>query len=75
MFDPTITDPDRHSYDALGPLGNDALTFSVADFRTYTNAESFVPEGAGDTTLRGPATAEQQAAIDIVDWTITVRRL
>jgi hypothetical protein len=76
IFDPTITDPKQHTYDGLGPLGNDAIRrFDPRQFLTLTNADAFVPEGPGDSTLQGPATQTQKNAVDIVDWSVSVRRL
>jgi hypothetical protein len=74
-FDPTVTDPALHCYDALGPLGNDAVSFSATEFRTLTNADSFIPEGPNDPTLQGNVTPDQRRAVDIVNWSITLRRL
>ena len=76
IFDPTVTDPRQHTYDGLGPLGNDAIRrFDPRQFRTLTNADAFVREDAGDTTLQGPSTPAQWNAVDIVDWSVAVRRL
>ena len=76
IFDPTITDPRQHTYDGLGPLGNDAIRrFDPRQFLTLTNADAFVRESSGDTTLQGPATQAQKNAVDIVDWSVAVRRL
>lgn len=74
-FDPMITDPALHCYDALGPVGNDAFSFSTSEFRTFSNDDSFVKEGPSDTTLQGNVTPQQRQAVDIVDWSITLRRL
>lgn len=76
IFDPTVTDPRQHVYDGLGPLGNDAVRrFDPRQFLTVTNADAFVREGSGDATLEGPATQAQKNAVDIVDWSLSVRRL
>lgn len=75
IFDPTVTDPALHCYDALGPVGNDAVSFSTNEFRTITNDDSFVREGPNDTTLQGNVTPAQRQAVDIVNWSITLRRL
>lgn len=75
IYDPSVTDPAQHCYDGLGPLGNDAVTFSTSEYRTYSNADSFVTEGANDSTLRGNVTDAQRAAVDITDWSITLRRI
>ena len=75
IFDPTLTDPDRHSYDGLGPLGNDAITISTKEFRGYSNSGSLVPERSNDSTLEGPASPQQKDAIDIIDWWFAIKRL
>jgi len=76
IFDPTVIDPDDHVYDGLGPLGNDAVRqFDPRQFLSLTNADSLIHEGAGDSTLEGPATEEEKNAVDIVDWSLAVRRL
>lgn len=76
LFDPTVIDPDDHVYDGLGPLGNDAVReFDPRQFLSLTNADSFIPEGAGDSTLEGPATEQEKNTVDIVDWSLAVRRL
>ena len=75
IFDPTITDPARHCYDGLGRLGNDAVTIPTTEFRSYTNGSATVSEGANDSTLRGSVSAARRNSVDIVDWTVTIRRL
>ncbi len=76
IFDPTITLPTENVYDGLGHLGNRYITMSLNEFRTIRNADGlFEEEGIGDNTLIGPATQEQRDAVDIADWTITLRRL
>ncbi len=76
IFDPTVTNPDQHTYDGLGPLGNDALRiFDPTEFMPINNDGAFVRELEGDSTLLGPASPEEQAAVDIVDWQITPRLL
>jgi len=75
IFDPTIADPDRHCYDGLGPLGNDAITLPAGEFRTYSNATTFIREDPDDVTLQGPVTEQQRDAVDIVDWRVSVTRL
>jgi len=68
IFDPNITDPDEHTYDGLGPLGNDAIrVFDPNEFLPISNDDAFIQEQAGDSTLVGPATEQQRAAVDIVD--------
>jgi hypothetical protein len=76
IFDPGITDPNLHSYDALGALGNRYVTFRTTQYQTIDNSSGlFEREGPGDTTLLGPTTQSQRDSIDIVDWSITIRRL
>ncbi|HEY3396851.1 MAG TPA: hypothetical protein VGM19_04245 [Armatimonadota bacterium] len=76
LFDPSITDPRRHCYDGLGPLGNDAIrTFDPRQFPTLNNATAFVHEGAGDSTLQGTTTQAQRNSVDIVDWSVYIQRL
>ncbi len=76
IFDPTIVNPDDNTYDGLGRLGNDAIRlFDPSEFLPISNDTSFIREEAGDSTLLGPATQYEQAAVDIVDWQITPRRL
>ncbi len=76
IFDPTVVDPNQHVYDGLGPLGNDAiLVYDPWEFRAISNSDAFVKEQANDTTLEGPATEDEKKAVDIVDWSITTRRL
>ena len=76
IFDPNITDPDEHTYDGLGPLGNDAIrAFDPNEFLPISNDDAFIQEQAGDSTLVGPTTQQQRDAIDITDWRITPHRL
>ena len=81
IFDPTITDPRRNCYDALGSRpyqqGNAYVTFSVRQTRTILNGDSFTPETGGDQTLApgGPFTQQERDAVDIIDWRIMIRRL
>ena len=77
IFDPTITDPDEHVYDAIGLLGNDFVSFSTTQDRTITSNDSLNPEAANDPTLAGPPSRTQadRDAVDLVDWSLTVRRL
>ncbi len=76
IFDPNITDPNEHTYDGLGPWGNDAIrTFNPNEFFPISNDDAFPPEESDDSTLVGPATEQQRAAVDIVDWQITPHRL
>lgn len=76
IFDPTITDPALHTYDALGRLGNRYVTFRTNQFQTINNASGlFEQEQANDTTLQGNVTEEQRNMVDLIDWSITIRRL
>jgi len=76
IFDPNITDPDEHTYDGLGPLGNDAIRlFDPNEFLPISNDDAFIKEQAGDSTLVGPTTQQQRDAVDITDWRITPHRL
>lgn len=76
IFDPNITLPNQNVYDGLGHLGNSYITLSLNEYRTTTNSEGlFEREEAGDNTLEGPATQLEKNAVDIVDWTITLRQL
>ena len=49
--------------DGLGPTGNDYVTIPLTQTQTYTNAESSIPEQAGDVL---------DPQLDIVDWQIEV---
>ncbi len=76
IFDPNITDPNEHTYDGLGPWGNDAiLTFDPNEFLPISNDDAFPSEESGDSTLIGPTTQPQRDAVDIIDWRITPHRL
>jgi hypothetical protein len=76
IYDPTITNPRDHVYDGLGPLGNDAIRRNdPRQFLSFSNDTSLIRETAGDVTLEGPATQPQKNAVDIVDWTLSIRRL
>lgn len=81
IFDPNVTDPRLHCYDALGSLpyqqGNAYVTFSVRQTRTISNGEFFAPETGGDRTLApdGPFTQQERDAVDLIDWQIVIRRL
>jgi hypothetical protein len=76
IFDPNITDPNLHSYDGLGTTGNRYVTFRTTQYQTISNGSSlFDEEGAGDATLVGPTTQLERNSLDIVDWSITIRRL
>lgn len=76
IFDPTITDPTLHSYDGLGATGNRYVSFRTTQYQTINNASGlFEQEQAGDSTLIGPTSQAQRDSLDIVDWSITIRRL
>lgn len=75
IFDPTVVNPDEHTYDGLGRLGNDYFTLVTNQFQTVENGDLLVREEAGDPTLTGPSDELARAAVDIVDWRVTVRRL
>ena len=76
IFDETVTDPNQHTYDGLGWLGNRYVTFRTDQFQTIDNSSGlFEQEGANDDTLIGPATAAEQSQVDIIDWSITIRRV
>jgi hypothetical protein len=75
IFSAVVVNPDENTYDALGPLGNDYVTFPTNEFTTIQNGDFIPQEGAGDPTLVGRATVEERAAVDLVDWSITTRRL
>lgn len=76
IFDSTVVDPHLHCYDGLGPLGNDAIAnYKPLDFRNISNDTSFVRELARDSTLQGTVTQAERDAVDIIDWSVTTRRL
>ena len=76
IFDPQITLPNENVYDGLGHLGNRYVTISLNEFDTIDNDDGlFEREEAGDNTLEGPATQVEKDAVDIVDWSVTVRQL
>ena len=77
IFDPSVTDPDLNCYDGLGTLGNDAVTISAREFRSYSNAYVTADrrEGPDDVTLRGRASPERRASVDIINWWASIRRL
>jgi hypothetical protein len=76
IFDPTITDPARHCYDGLGRMGNRYVTFPTDQYQTISNSSGFYEqEQANDPTLAPIITQTQRNSVDIVDWTITIRRL
>jgi len=73
IFDPTMTNPGLHTYDGLGPQGNDYVTFGLQQNRTILDRD--LSRAGGDLTLQGPATPEEKDAVDILDWQIVVARL
>lgn len=75
VFDPTVVNPDAHTYDGLGRLGNDYFTILTNQFQTIRNGDLLTREEADDPTLVGPDSPQARASVDIVDWSVTVRRL
>jgi hypothetical protein len=75
IFDPTVVNPDAHTYDGLGRWGNDYFTILTNQFQTIRNGDLLTAEEADDPTLEGPASPQARASVDIVDWSVTVRRL
>lgn len=76
IFAPEITDPNQHTYDGLGRLGNRYVTFRTDQFQTINNSSGlFEQEQGNDTTLEGPTTVVQRNSVDLIDWSITIRRL
>jgi len=75
IFDPTVVNPNAHTYDGLGRLGNDYFTILTNQFQTIRDGDLLTAEEADDPTLEGPDSPEAQASVDIVDWSVTVRRL
>lgn len=76
IFNENVTDPAQHTYDGLGRLGNRYVTFRTNQYQTISNSSGlFEQEEAGDPTLQGTATADQKNQVDIIDWSITIRRL
>ncbi len=74
IFDPQAL-PTLHVYDANGPRGNDYVTIRLNQFATYKNGDGLIVEGANDSTLQGQASDTEKASVDLIDWTVTVRRL
>jgi len=74
IFDPQATDADN-VYDANGPRGNDYISLRLSEYGVYHNGDRWVKEGADDPTLQGPGSEQDHAAVDLVDWQVTVRRL
>lgn len=75
IFDPTVVNPDAHTYDGLGRLGNDYFTILTNQFQTLRDGDLLTEEEADDPTLEGPDSPAARASVDIVDWSVTVRRL
>jgi len=75
IFDPTVVNPDQNTYDGLGRLGNDYFPVVTDQFQTVRNGDFLGREEADDETLEGPWSDEDQASVDIVDWSVSVRRL
>ncbi len=75
IFDPTVVNPDQNTYDGLGRLGNDYFTLVTDQFQTVRNGDVLGREQADDDTLEGPWSDEDRASVDIVDWSVSVRRL
>ena len=75
IFDPTVVSADENVFDGLGVFGNNYFTLQTNQFQTLRNADAFVVEGAGDSTLVGPGAQIERDSVDIVDWSVTLRRL
>ncbi len=75
VFDPTVVNPDQNTCDGLGRLGNDYFTVVTDQFQTVRNGDFLGREEAGDDTLEGPWSEEDRVSVDIVDWSVSVRRL
>ncbi len=75
IFDPTVVNPDQNTYDALGRRGNDHFPVVTDQFQTVRNGDVLGREQADDDTLEGPWSDEDKASVDIVDWSVSVRRL
>ncbi|MGM0494529.1 MAG: hypothetical protein ACQER1_16475 [Armatimonadota bacterium] len=75
IFDPTVVNPQENTYDALGRQGNDFITFVTDEQQTIENGDLIDREGPDDPTLEGPASEQDKASVDIVDWRVSVRRL
>jgi len=75
IFDPTVVNADENVYDALGTFGNNYFTLQTNQFQTLTNQDAFVVEAADDPTLVGPGSAADRQSVDVVDWSVTLRRL
>ncbi len=74
LFDPQATERD-HCYDANGPRGNDYISLRLNEYGTYRNGDRWTREGANDSTLQGRVSEADKAAVDLVDWEVTLRRL
>jgi hypothetical protein len=75
IFDPTVVNPEENTYDALGRQGNDFIPFVTDEEQTIENGDLTGEEEADDPTLEGPASEQDKASVDIVDWRVSVRRL
>jgi len=75
IFDPTVVNPQENTYDALGRQGNDFITLVTDEVQTVEDGDLLGDEEANDPTLEGRATEQERASVDIVDWTVRVRRL
>jgi hypothetical protein len=79
IYDSAVPKPDGWAYDGLGRIGNDAVRLNdPRQFLSFSNVQSQPDVREGPNDLQGsPATitAGQGNAIDIVDWSLDVRRL
>jgi len=75
IFDPTVVSADENVFDGLGVSGNNYFTLQTNQFQTLRNGDGFVVEGSGDATLVGPGSDAERSSVDVVDWSVTLRRL
>ncbi|MFW5867883.1 MAG: hypothetical protein ACOCX2_08715, partial [Armatimonadota bacterium] len=75
IFDPTVVNPRDNTYDALGRQGNDFITIVTDEEQTIEDGDLIGEEEADDPTLAGPASEQDQASVDIIDWRVSVRQL
>lgn len=75
IFDSTVVNPQENTYDALGRQGNDYVTFVTDEQQTIDDGDLIGDEEANDPTLEGPASEQEKASVDIVDWSVRVRNL
>jgi hypothetical protein len=75
IFDPTVVNPAENTYDALGRQGNDFITLVTDEQQTIEDGDLIGEEQADDPTLEGPASEQDRASVDIVDWRVRVRQL